>query len=250
MGNFKIGIQLYSVRDKMEKSVEDTFKAIKEMGYDGVEFAGYYGKTAQEIKELLNKYDLECFAVHQGPDLFWNEGQSAYDYLKEIGAQNCVIPGYDMEEYKNNWDETVKKFKKLSADMKENGIQLMYHNHSFEFEKVDGEYIIDKLFNAVGTDAMMPEFDTCWIHCTGVDPIAYVKKYKNQIKLIHLKDYIRNENGFKLVPVGYGTQNFPALLDACECSGADILIVEQDSSPDRDTLEASKMSVEYLRTII
>ena len=70
MSKFKIGIQLYTLREEMEKDVEATLKAVAEMGYDCVEFAGYFGKTAEEMKALLDCYGLEAISVHQGYDPF------------------------------------------------------------------------------------------------------------------------------------------------------------------------------------
>ena len=70
MKKFRIGLQLYSIRDAMEKDMDAALKAVKEMGYDCVEFAGYFGKSAEEVKALLDKYGLECVSVHQAPQLF------------------------------------------------------------------------------------------------------------------------------------------------------------------------------------
>ena len=146
MKKFKIGLQLYSVRSAMEKDMDATLKAVKEMGYDYVEFAGYFGKSAKEVKVILDKYGLQALAVHQAPALFREQGQVAIDYLKELGVKYCAIPWYDLNQYMTDWDATIEKFTILAKDMKANGIQLLYHNHDFEFNKINGEFIIDKLY--------------------------------------------------------------------------------------------------------
>ena len=92
MKKFKVGIQLYSLRDAMEKDMDATLKAVKEMGYDYVEFAGYFDKSAEEVRTLLDKYGLECVSVHQAIGLFEEEGKAAVDYLNTIGAKYCAIP--------------------------------------------------------------------------------------------------------------------------------------------------------------
>ena len=98
MKKFKVGLQLYSVRDQMEKDMEGTLKAVKEMGYDYVEFAGYFGKSAEEIRALLDKYGLICISVHQGLDFYEEGGQSAAEYIKTLGANFSAIPWYAAEK--------------------------------------------------------------------------------------------------------------------------------------------------------
>ncbi len=273
MKKFKVGIQLYSLRDAMNEDMEQTLKAVKEMGYDYVEFAGYFGKSAEEVKAILDKYDLKAVSVHQAIDLFEKEGAAAVEFLNTLGVEYCAIPWYQVDEFHNNWNETIEKFKKTSKLLKSGGIQLMYHNHDFEFEKIDGEFILDKLYNTIPSDILMPQLDTCWVHYAGVNPAEYIKKYNGKIKVLHLKDFVceklgggpvyalidedgnemksnsQEDNGFKLVPVGSGIQDFPAILKSAEDAGIEYVIVEQDTSVDRDPMEAAKMSREYLKTL-
>lgn len=273
MKNFKVGLQLYSIRDKMEENMEEALKTVKEIGYDYVEFAGYFGKTAKEVKDLLDKYGLTAISVHQNPSLFWEEGQVAIDYLKEIGVEYAAIPWYTEGEYFNNWDETVKKFDDLGKTLKENGIQMLYHNHDFEFKKIGNETIIDRLYSEISSEFLEPEFDTCWIHYAGNDPAEYLKKYNGRVKVLHLKDFVceklgggpvyglidasgesessndREDNGFKFKPVGQGIQNWNKILETAEEIGTEYVIVEQDEWYDGDSLEAAKQSREYLKSL-
>ncbi len=272
MKDFKIGIQLYSLREEMEKDMDATLGAVKAMGYDYVEFAGYFGKTAEEVKALLDKHGLTAISVHQNPDLFWKEGQPAIDYLKKIGVKYCAIPWYTVDEYFERWDETIDKFTKLGEDLKANGIQLLYHNHDFEFSKIDGETILDKMYATISAELLQPEFDTCWIHYAGNDPAEYLCKYADRkIDVVHLKDFTctklgggpvygligagdtptrrkeRENNNFKFRPVGYGMQDFKSIIEACEKIGADYLIVEQDQWYDENPLDCAAKSRAYLK---
>lgn len=273
MKQFKVGLQLYSVRDAMEKDMDATLKAVKEMGYDYVEFAGYFGKTAEEVKALLDKYELKAISVHQAIDLFEKEGKAAVDYLNTIGVEYSAIPWYDKNELYNNWDETVKKFAEVSKLLKAGGIQLMYHNHDFEFVKIDGEYVLDKLYRTLDAETLMPEIDTCWVHYAGVNPAEYVRKYAGRIKVLHLKDFVckklgggpvyalidedgneiknasKEDNGFKFTPVGSGIQDWNEILTAADEAGVEYVIVEQDDSYETCSLEAAKMSRDYLKTL-
>lgn len=273
MKKFKLGLQLYSIRDEMEKDMDATLKAVKDMGYECVEFAGYFGKTAEEVRALLDKHDLECISVHQGVDLFLQEGQPAYDYLKTIGAKYCAIPWYQVENYRNNWDETMKTFTEVGKKMKENGIQLLYHNHDFEFEKIDGEFILDKMYKTIPEEYLQPQLDVCWVHYAGNNPAEYIAKYNGRLTLLHMKDFAckslgagpvyalidnsgkdgdkpsKEDNGFEYRPVGSGIQNVPEILAAAEAAGVEYIIVEEDESPYGTTLADAKKSIDYLKSL-
>lgn len=266
MANFKVGLQLYSVRDKMAEDMDATLKAVKEAGYDCVEFAGFFGKSAKEVKALLEKYELSCYSVHYNAMEVLEDTETWVEYFKELGIKYYAIPHYSIDEYLNNWDETVEKFRKLSKILSDNGIQLLYHNHDFEFTKIDGEYIIDKLYKEV--PGMNPEFDVCWVEYGGENACEYLKRYGDKIDVVHFKDFDckklgggpvyeligvsmaqkREDNGFKYRPVGKGRQNWDNIIAAADNVGAQIVVVEQDNPYDDDSLECAKMSREFLKS--
>lgn len=274
MKKFKVGVQLYSVRDDMANDFEGTLRKIKEMGYDYVEFASFFDKSAKEVKAILDEIGLIPISVHQGNQIFMEKGMEAVDYLKEVGVKYCAIPWYEKEKLKGSdkWENTKKEFKEYSDALKSAGIKLLYHNHDFEFEKVDGQYKLDAIYEELGLDTIEPEFDTCWVKYGGEDPCKYIEKYSGHVDVLHLKDFVckkyggavyalidengndkeaesSSDNGFKFMPVGSGVQDFKAILEAAEKAGTEYIIVEQDSSQDRPALEAVKMSREYLKTL-
>ena len=266
MKKFKIALQLYSIREFMAENMDETLKAVKEMGYDYVEFAGYYDKEAEEIKALLDKHGLECVSAHRGPDFFINDEEKEIHYLKTLGAKYCAIPWYAVDEFVNNWDETIKKFKKVYEIMAKNDIKLLYHNHEFEFTKVGDEYIIDKLYKEM--PEICPQFDTCWVRYADENPADYIRKYKDKVEVVHLKDFSadklaggpvyeligqkssqeqRDDNGFRFRALGQGRQDWNEILKACEDVDADILVVEQDRWYEESALSEVKKSREFLK---
>ena len=273
MKKFKIGLQLYSIRD-MEKDMDSALRQVKEMGYDCVEFAGYFGHSAEEVKAMLDKYGLECVSVHQAPQLFVDEGQKAVDYIKTLGVKYAAVPWYEKDKLAGSpeWDNTVKMFTEVAELLKKNGIKMMYHNHDFEFNKVDGKFILDWIYDTIPQDLIEPEVDTCWVHYAGYNPAEYLLKYSGRINIVHLKDFAcknlgggpvyalidedgnekkgsKEDNGFEFRPVGHGIQDIPSIIEASEKAGASVLIVEQDQSNDRPPMEAAKMSREYLKSL-
>lgn len=272
MKDFKIGLQLYSIREDMEKDMDEALRKVKEMGYDYVEFAGFFGKPAAEVKELLDKHGLTAISVHQGCDEYLKNGQAAIDYLKEIGIKYCAIPWYDVNKLKgsDSWDETVKNFTEYAKALKASGIQMMYHNHDFEFKKYEGKFLLDWLYETIPADLLMPQIDTCWVHYAGYNPSEYIEKYSGRMKTLHLKDFVckklaggpvyeligndaeaksKDDNGFEYRPVGSGIQDLRAIIASAEKAGIDYLIVEQDEHPERSAMEDAKISHDYLKKL-
>ncbi len=268
MKKFKVGLQLYSIRDKMEEDMDAALKAVKEMGYDYVEFAGYFEKSPKEVKEILDKYGLTAISAHQSPAYFEEKGELAFAYLSELGIKYSAIPWYTVDEYFENWDGTIEKFESLGKALKDKGVQMLYHNHDFEFRKIGDETIIDKLYATISPDYLQPEFDTCWIHYAGNDPADYLEKYTGRVEVLHLKDFVceklgggpvygligaedepanKEDNGFRFMPIGKGRQNWDKILKVAEKIGTEYVIVEQDEWYDGDSLDFAKQSREYLR---
>ena len=272
MSNVKIGVQLYSVRDKMAESVEDTLRAVKEMGYEFVEFAGYFDHTAEELADLLKKYDLGCVSVHQVLDLYRDKGAEGAEFVKKIGVDFSVIPWYSKDNYtEEKMATTVAYFRDMIAIVNKAGMEMLYHNHDFELARFGDTTILDYLFANV--EGLNPEFDTCWIKYAGYEPCDYLKKYAGRYKVVHLKDFTcrelgagpayalidkdgkeiktksREENEFRFRPVGSGMQDIPAIIDAAIAGGAEYFIVEQDQTYEQDSLDAIRQSREYLRSL-
>ena len=272
MKKFHVGIQLYGVRNAMEADFEGTLKAVADMGYEYVEFAGYYGRSADEIKALLDKYGLKCLSVHQGLDFYDSNPDAAAEFLKSFGTKYSVIPWYGAEKLAGTdaWEESVARFRRVGEILKAHGMKLGYHNHDFEFEKHEGKYLHDYIFEALG-DLIDPELDTCWVHYAGINPADKIREFSGRVEIVHLKDFVckelgggpaydlidnsgkglgkksREDNGFQFRPLGQGRQNFAEILEACEEAGTEIVIVEQDQTYDVPELEAAKISRDYLR---
>jgi sugar phosphate isomerase/epimerase len=275
MKQLKVGLQLYSIREDMAKDMDEALKQVKEIGYDYVEFAGYFGKTADEVKELLTKHGLECVSVHQTYDIFLNNEKESIDYLKTIGAKYCAIPWMAVEQHAGTerFEQTKKEFIQVGQALKNAGIQLLYHNHDFEFQSFEDKFLLDWLYDSIPSELLKTEIDTCWVKYAGQDPAAYMRKYINRSPIVHLKDFVcknfngesvyaliddsgkegkkatREENGFNFRPVGQGIQNFSSIIEAAKEIGADYVIVEQDQSPTCAPMQAAKESREYLRSL-
>lgn len=268
--NFPIALQLYSVRDEMAADFEGTLKKVKALGYDGVEFAGLFGKTAAEIKKMCAEIGLTPISAH----VPFAEMIADPDLLKtyaEIGCEFVVIP-YLTEEYRPGADrfgEVIEGARLLGEKANALGMKLCYHNHDFEFVKLNGEYALDILYKEVPAELLETQLDTCWVNVGGENPAEYVRKYAGRVNILHLKDFVggKSENMYALIgidenekketagkfefrPLGKGVQDFPAILVAAKESGTRWVVVEQDSpSMGKTPIECAEISINYLKSL-
>lgn len=272
---FSVALQVYSVRDFAEKDLKGTLQKVKEMGYDGVEFAGLYGHTPAEVKSMVEEIGLNPISAHVPIDEMLSDPDKVVTGYAEIGCKFIAIPylGEDRRPGTEGFEQTIKDIEFLGEVTKKYGIQLLYHNHDFEFKKVNGEYALDVLYQTVPSDLLQTEIDTCWVNVAGEDPANYVRKYSGRSPVVHLKDFVsggkekpeqmyeligieaeetpeQEEETFGFRPVGYGVQNFPAILTASEEAGAEWLVVEQDKpAMGKTAIECAELSRKYLKSL-
>lgn len=269
-----VAVQLYSVRDEMEKDFYGTIQKMKDLGYDGVEFAGLFGEDPEKIKAFCDEIGIVPISAHVPYyDMLADPEKVLSDYAK-IGCEYVAVP-YLTEECRPGTDgfaATVEGIRKIGEAAKKLGIQLLYHNHDFEFVKIGEEYALDVLYSTIPAELLQTEIDTCWVNVAGVNPAEYIEKYSGRSPVVHLKDFKMSgdklgklydligidddgeqqeeEDAFSFMPVGYGVQDMPAILASCENAGAKWVVVEQDSPAKGDTpLNSVKLSREYLKTL-
>ncbi len=273
MKKFPVALQLYSVRDDMAADFEGTLKKVADMGYQGVEFAGLHGKTAEEVKGLCDKYGLEPISAHVNYYEMMADPEALIGTYAAIGCRYVVIPHYawDFSEGKESYADFLKNVRLLGAVAKSKGMTLLYHNHDFEFEKMEnGEYRLVNLYNDVPADLLQTQLDVCWVNVGGENPATFIRNYDGRTPVVHLKDFAGQKSdkmyaligvddgdqkddqpsAFEFRPVGYGLQKFPAILEAATESGAEWVVVEQDMpSMGKTPIECAAMSREYLKTL-
>ncbi len=266
-----IAVQIYSVRDDAAADLRLTLERIKGMGYDGVEFAGLYGYEPARIKEMCEEIGLVPISAHVPYyDMVADAKKVLSDYA-EIGCKYVAIP-YLTPECRpgtEGFAAVVENAEKIGGVARQLGMQLLYHNHDFEFEKIDGKYALDVLYDTVPAELLATELDTCWVNVGGENPADYVLKYSGRAPVVHLKDFVggKAENMYELIgiesdgkksevqafefrPVGYGCQNMPAILEASVSAGAEWVVVEQDQpSMGLSPMQCIEKSILYLRTL-
>ncbi|MBO5256718.1 MAG: sugar phosphate isomerase/epimerase [Clostridia bacterium] len=268
-----VAVQVYSVRDSAEANLADTLRKIKEMGYDGVEFAGLYGYAPEYIKGLIDALELIPVSAHIPLDEMIADPDKTFAAYQTIGVKFAAVPYVTPERRPGaeKFEETIETIAKLGEIAKKYGITLLYHNHDFEFTKVDGEYGLDILYKRVPKEFLETELDTCWVNVGGEVPAEYIAKYNGRTPVVHLKDFFMSgklpkhlyaligideeekedePSTFEFRPVGHGMQDMPAILEAAVASGAQYVVVEQDEpSMGLSRMDSIKASREYLKSI-
>lgn len=270
-----VGIQVYGLRDLLENTPEQfpvVMKQVKELGYDGVELAGLYGLDPTFIRDTLAEIGLTPLSAHVPlADMMADIEKVIADY-QLIGVDYLVVP-YLPEEYRHltpGYPVVIEEMKKIGAAVKAAGMKLLYHNHNFEFVRLEnGTFGFDDIYRQVPADLLMVEPDTCWIKVAGQDPVEYIHKYGSRCEVIHLKDFVKEgnpQNLYKLIgietekkeedtgffefrPVGFGQMLWEPILNASLEAGAKWVVVEQDEHYDLPPMECARRSREYLKIL-
>lgn len=251
MAKLGIGIQLYTLRDALSKDLLGTLKKVAELGYEGVEFAGYGGIPAEEMRELLQSYGLKAIGSHIGLNSLRNNLEQEIAYLKMIGGKYLVLPGIPLEERADEagWKRMFALCTEVGQAAAENGLAFGYHNHDFEFKmRIDGQYAYDALFAATSPEHVKVEMDLGWVQFAGLSPGEYIGKYAGRLPLVHLKDFrITADGKIDTVELGNGTIELQKVIQAASKAGTEWLIVEQDSCTN-PPLESIATSMNWLYT--
>lgn len=239
--NKPISIQLYSVRDSMKEDFEGTLKAVSELGYTQVEFAGFFEHTAEQVKEMLDKYGLEVSGTHSSLDDLENDYENTVAFHKTIGNKNYIIPYWELTNQQKIDDfiaRTAVIQKKLAAD----GIKFGYHNHAHEFRmNDDGSVAMEQLLYR--TD-MMIELDTYWAFVGTGNPIAMIDRIGDRLGVIHLKDGNAEGHGR---PLGMGEAPVEAVYNKAVELGIPMVVESETCNP--NGLTEAKICMEYLRSV-
>ena len=243
----KIGVQLWTIRDHLKTldQIKDSFKKLKEIGYDQIETAGCpisyenFGKAAKEA-------GLEIINTHENFDLMYNDFEKALEKQKLLGTLNMGVGGYKNETLED-YEEFIKKANIVGKKIHECGGRFSYHNHHVEFKKIGNgvipmELLAEKL-DPVNTSI---ELDTHWVQRGGGDVREWIKRLKGRIEILHLKDFALDENYNPVyAEIGNGNLYWQGIIDEAKKAGVKYYVVEQDVCP-KDPFDSLKMSSEYL----
>ena len=191
MANIPIGLQLYSVRDDCARDLPDVLKAVAGMGYAGVEFAGYYGRTAPELRAMLDENGLACCGTHTALEtVLGDELERTVDFSRTLGNPYLIVPGLPRERTgtREAWRETARLFDGASERAEALGMRVGYHNHSEEFQAVAGGELPWDIFFGHTRPAVVMQVDTGNMMHGGAAPAPFLARYPGRALTVHLKE--------------------------------------------------------------
>ncbi len=236
-----IGIQLYSVRDGMETDFEGTLKKISELGYTSVEFAGFYGKTADEVNRLLEQYNLKLSGTHSSFDDLLNNYEETVAYHKAIGNKNYIIPGYDLWS-QGKLDRFVEQINPICERLAKDGITLGFHNHNKEFEVLEnGEVVYEQLIYRTN---LRLEIDTYWAFVGMKNPLGLLDRLADRVNFVHVKDGMADGSG---KPLGMGEAPVAEIVKKAQAMGIPMVVESETCNP--TGLAEAEICINYLKTL-
>ncbi len=247
-----IGLQLYTVRDKIKQDLDGTLNKLAEIGYNSVEAAGYsatdgtfYGEKPKVFANKLKGLGITLNSSHTvlEPDM----AEKVFTDATEAGCKFVVYPHLAESRRQNidGYKATAEKLNKLGEIGNKYGIRFGYHNHAFEFKDMDGQIGMDVLISETDPELVTFEADLYWITRGGYNPVDYMSKYPGRFELWHVKDMAKTEDMF-FAPVGTGRIDFKSIFAIKDKVGMKFFFVEQDRFKDLDPFESVEMSFKYL----
>jgi sugar phosphate isomerase/epimerase len=247
MGRIPIGLELFSVRHELEEDVRDTLKAVADMGYEGVEFAGPPQHSAEELRGLLDEFGLACCGWHTPFNLVQDDKlEETIELNKTVGNKYVIVPGIpaNLRSSRADWLKMAEFFNQLADKLAPHGMMTGYHNHHVEFEPMDGEPPWDTFFGNTKKGVIM-QLDLGNALRGGGDLVSIMERYPGRAVTIHLKPYSKEAGkdnpglGFRPL-IGEDDVPWDDIFRLCESTGETewyIVEYESDAYPPLESVE-------------
>lgn len=243
----RIGAQLYTVRDFCQTPAElaGTLKRIADIGYRYVQVSGTCSCEPEWLRAELDKNGLTCVITHTPADLLVSNPAGVARAHDLLGCKYAGLGWNAFELKKGDTPDTFyEKYIGAARLLGEHGKYFMYHNHDQEFQKYDGELILERLAEMFKPDEMGFTLDTFWITAGGGDPAWWIERLRGRVPCIHLKDFAY---GRRMAVIGEGNINFDRVFDRAEAAGTEYMLVEQDDCNKEDPFACLARSYQYLK---
>lgn len=247
----RIGAQYYTLREytKTIEDFEESCKKVKEMGYQIVQISGTPLEAAP-MREVLDRYGLQTVVTHRSFEDFQNNLEEVMEYNRTLGCELCgvgAMPGWARMSGES-LSRFIREANEIAAALRKEGLYFGYHNHAFEFARVEGRHIMDRLIEETREEEFYFITDTYWLQAGGMDPAAFLKKLGGRSMAVHFKDWkVNGDNSTEMAEIGQGNLDWDGIIEVCEKAGVKWALVEQDICR-RSPFESLKMSYDYLRT--
>lgn len=250
------GVVSYTFRHEFEEDVAGTLDMIKDMGFSHIEFSNLFGKTAQELRHMLDERGLVCTSYGVSYDALLNDIDRVAEEAHILGAKHVRVAWiphespFDIDDARR----VVVDFNRIGRQLHNEGIAFSYHNHGFEFSEYKDGTLFDYIVSHTDPEYVHFEMDIVWVVWPGYDPIKLLNQYPDRFRLAHLDDYEKGLEGDltdysraeKSVPIGQGAMDYHAFLTAAQNSSIEYFYIEDETD---DPVNRVPVSLEYLKSI-
>lgn len=241
----KIALQLWSIKEDCEKDFPNALKEVKKAGYAGVEFAGYYGLTAEEVRQLLDELDLEVAGSHVPYEKLVEDYEGTIAFEKAIGNTRVVIPYVTFPDFAG-WQQFAKELKVLAPKLAAEGLTLYYHNHAHELTDVPDVDLL--VYFTEEVPELKLEVDVYWVHYAGLDVEDWLEAQKEKVGLLHIKEMQAEPK--ESTEIGKGILPIASYVKKAKALELPWLIVEQEAFQALTPLEAIREDYIALEKIV
>ena len=229
-----LAVQLYTLRT-LTRPADDLLGEVAAIGYDGVELAGTYGLSAEDLRAVLDKHGLRVSSAHVGLADLEADLPGVIKYHKAVGNDTLIVPWLAMDLRGSSgqaWTGLGQRLNLLGKRCRSANMRLLYHNHDFEMVEIEGRLAIDWLMEGADAENLGFEIDVAWVVRGGQDAPAMLARYAGRCSRIHVKDLGDNPDEKGFADVGHGKLDWGAILPAAQAAGVEWLIVEHDQPTD------------------
>ena len=274
-----IGVQMMMLKNKVEEiGIKETLKKVKEIGFSTIELSQIpmTPENVEKIKESLDELDMKVCATSASiksmmPGMKIENLRDDFDKIvADTKALNCKyirigMISFDCLGSKEKIIEYTKELNEMGRRLKEEGLELYYHNHHVEFAKYDGKYILEIMAEESNPEYLGFELDVHWLQRGGVNPLEWIKKLAGRTKIIHIKDYrisqtIDLSGGMEVImrslfdmvqfaEIGEGNLDMKAIIDLAGETGVEHIFIEQDDTYGKNPFESLEISARNLRSL-
>jgi len=243
-----VGLQLYSVRSECKKDLPGTIAKVAKMGYEGVEFAGYYDYEAQDIRKMLDDNGLLCCGTHTAMDTLSDENLAAtIEFNRILGNRYLIVPWLKPDDAnpKQGWLAYAQRLNVVADKVKPAGMHVGYHSHAHDFHPIDGVMPWDILFGNTKQEVCM-QVDLGNTMQGGGDPIACLRRYPGRSLTVHLKEYsATNKNAI----IGEGDIPWAEVFRICETTGGTRWYIIEEEKDVYPPLTAAELCLKNYRKL-
>jgi sugar phosphate isomerase/epimerase len=272
MQNIKLASPLYILREQCANDLFSVLNKLKEIGFDGVEFLGFFGHNATEVRRCLDDIELRALGNHVSYQSMIHNIDGTLDFHATVGCSYLTVGDWHVSGFPGSptWDQTLGGLTKISQQAQKYGITLLYHNHDNELiDHVDGHELLDVIMDSTPMQVLSFEPDLGWIEIGGGSCEYYLAKYVDRCPVIHLKDYYSTDKSkhgsvrefvpqrgtaerghFEFRPTGYGVLNLARLMPLCLNCAPEWFVMDHDLAYERDSFADLKLSLDYVKALL